>query len=205
MLSMNDSPSGVLYWAQRLLMVLLGLTAGCQAVSVSVEHSPYYLPPLGSVLVLHQPLTIPAGRASIYLQGGRVRPFRDIDVYYPNCKFELRTLSDIERTIEPDRFIITRAFQEVHVRNTWNHQVVANITMAGNWSFAHADGGPSPQPYATEFRLLSADQPDVLRLTCMHWEDPFDARFLTLAEIRAALGDVITLELTPLKPGRLEN
>ena len=73
------------------------------------------------------------------------------------------------------------------------------ILLAASFGFglggilAGGDGGSSPIPYATVFDLRSDTQPDVLRMTCMHWEDPTDARFLTLSEIRQALGDYISI------------
>jgi hypothetical protein len=43
---------------------------------------------------------------------------------------------------------------------------------------------------------LSSDvQPDVLRLSCMHWEDISIDKYLSVTQMRYALGKLFTLQL----------
>lgn len=64
-------------------------------------------------------------------------------------------------------------------------------------SSMYGTGGDSPtaENNITEIFLHSPKQPDVLRLSCMHWEDVSDANHLTIKQIRATLGKYITLKL----------
>jgi hypothetical protein len=45
--------------------------------------------------------------------------------------------------------------------------------------------------------LKSAAQPDVLQLMCQDWDGPMLGRNVSIPEMRAALGDVITLDFPP--------
>jgi len=198
-----------------ILLIGIGLLTACATAPVDKEDTSYYLPPLGSALVVKGPFEIRANKASTWFQGGRQRPFSEVDLYYPNCKFELRTLSDAPRTVKPGRFTITRIVQEVDVMLQPVRVASADNRLAGV-SFgmgmgaghgAHVGVGVGighgtsaslgPDPYATVFYLQSAQQPDVFRLTCMHWEELYEARYLTMREMRSTVSDVMTFEITP--------
>ena len=176
-------------------LLIASLFTGCAWQSQVGPESPYYLPPIGSQLVVNKSIPIRANKASAWLQDGAVRVHKDIDFYYPNCKFELNTVVSINRTVKPGSFSIIHVYQEEQFM-LW-----PTIRLAASFRFgvgmggvmAGGDGGSSPIPYATVFNLRSDTQPDVLRMTCMHWEDPTDARFLTLAEIRQAIGGYISV------------
>jgi hypothetical protein len=175
-----------------LIMVFL---AGCVWQHEFGPESPHYLPPVGSQLAVIKPIAIRANKASAWLQDGEIRAHKEIDSYYPNCKFELNTVINVNRTIEPGSFAIIHVYQEEQsmVRPTIRLAASFRLGVGIGGILAGGDGGPSPIPYATVFNLHSDAQPDVLRMTCMHWEDPTDARFLTLSEIRQALGDYISI------------
>ncbi|GMR18556.1 MAG: hypothetical protein BMS9Abin33_0975 [Gammaproteobacteria bacterium] len=196
-----------------ILLIGIGLLTACATAPVDKEDTSYYLPPLGSALVVKQSFEIRANKASAWFQGGRLRPFSEVDLYYPNCKFELRTLSDAPRTIKPGRFTIIRIVQEVDVMS-WPVRVasadnrLAGVSIGmGVGHGAHVGVGVGighgtsaslgPDPYATVFYLQSAEQPDVFRLTCMHWEELYEARYLTMREIRSTVNDVMVFEITP--------
>ncbi len=196
-----------------ILFIGIGLLMACATAPVDKEDTSYYLPPLGSTLVVNQSFEIRANKASAWFQGGRQRPFSEVDQYYPNCKFELRTLSDMPRTVKPGRFTITRIVQEVDVM-LWPVRVasadnrLAGVSIGmGAGHGAHVGVGVGighgtsaslgPDPYATLFYLQSAEQPDVFRLTCMHWEELYEARYLTMREMRSTVSDVMMFEITP--------
>jgi len=180
--------------ARRLFVFLLPfLLLACDTVPAKSEDSPYYSIPAGSMLVLHQTVTIPTNRASVYLQGGRITPFSDVDQYYPHCKFELNTLKDVPQMVEPDTFEIYKVAHGVDYAGSGLTVVVAvGLSVRGA---SNSGGGPSPEPYATVLFIRSAKQADVRVMTCQHWEDPTDARHLTISEVRKVLGSVFTLEL----------
>jgi hypothetical protein len=58
----------------------------------------------------------------------------------------------------------------------------------------------SPPNIMRFYRILhlkSAAQPDVLQLMCQDWDGPMLGRNVSIPEMRAALGDVITLDFPP--------
>ena len=47
--------------------------------------------------------------------------------------------------------------------------------------------------YATMLYLHSERQNDVYRMTCQHWEEIRDGRYLSVAQMRKAMGEIFTL------------
>jgi hypothetical protein len=166
--------------------MLVALLPACQMAPVPDETSPSYPPPVGSRLVLSQSLVIPGGSTGVTLQGGQVRSPRDINEWHPNCRLEVRTLSDSPRTVDSDNFEVWRVRRRATV-----------VTRPGEvFAQLRADsGGPSFLVFRTTLDLRSASQPDVAWLTCQYWGDPALGRDLSIQEIRTALGSVITLVL----------
>lgn len=166
-----------------LLVINLG---GCAYQPPQDINSSFYSPPVGSQLRLHEILTIPANDTQIRIQNGKViRSSWDLDAYYPNCDFELRKRAEVARTIQPDTFIISRVIRDTENVMLHSPRIVARSS--GN-------GAPSVD-YITIMDLSSARQPDVMRLTCQHWEDPSDSHHLSVKQIRKTLGGLFTLTL----------
>lgn len=176
-----------------LLVLIMAFLGGCAWQQQYGPESPYYLPPIGSQILVNKPVIVRADKASAWLQNGEVLIFKDIDVYYPNCKFELNIVVIADHTVEPGSFTITHAYHEERFVTRPAIRLAMSFGFGLGGIMAGGDGGSSPIPYATVFDLRSDTQPDVLRMTCMHWEDPTDARFLTLSEIRQTLGDYISI------------
>jgi len=107
---------------------------------------------------------IPAGEGEIHVQDGRLLPYADVDPFRPHC------------AEDPNL-----------VRTPARGALLAGLRLAG---------GPSQWMYATELYLEGTGAgPGLWRVRCGHWEDPsLDPRFLTLDEIRAALGGIASLE-----------
>ena len=167
-----------------LLIISLG---GCAYQPPKDINSSFYSPPVGSRLQLHATLTIPANDTQVRIQNGKVISSSWVlDAYYPNCNFELRERAEVARTIQPDTFIISRV-----VRDTENVMLHSPVIIARS----SGDGAPSVD-YITIMDLYSARQPDVIRLTCQHWEDPSDSHHLSIRQIRKTLGDLFTLKLS---------
>lgn len=162
--------------------------AACQSLPATNPASPYYQIPAGSQLVLHQAVTIPAHTAHVFIQGGQLlapRRLNPVNQYYPNCKLEVRQPADRAQTIAPDTFIVTRVSQ-----NWYDAGLVFPL-----YASVGDDDGPSMQNYITTLFLHSERQPQVWRLDCQHWQYPAEAEFLTLAQIRQTLGNVMSVEL----------
>ncbi len=171
---------------------LLGLTVSliilisCNSTSgISVVTS--YAP--NAKLILNQNLTIPANTTGVYIQGGRVVTAAERDQYHPNCRLIVNDLKDTTQEVKADEFTITRIlFNEDYVSRP-----MPRYASAGNLIMI-ADGGASPQDYASIFYLSSTRQPNVTELVCTHWEDPPVANHLTLKQIQTTLGEIINLK-----------
>ncbi len=190
----------------RVLIVLwfVLLLSGCGTGAVHDPASRYYRIPVGTQIKLHQPLSVPGGRTRLFLQRGVVLG-GGLDQYHPSCNFELYTLSEQVRVIEPDVFMVVRVqrgFEEV--------VSLGGIKLAtvGYYPFDWFDAPMVSRFY--HFYLGSDRQPDVLRLTCHGAFDEMPRADLpTLAEIHEALGAVATIHLPGGKdapmPGVIED
>ena len=172
-----------------LVLPLILLTA-CQGGVMKNEESPFYDVPAGSELILNETIKIPAGRTSVYLQGGKVLPYSQIDPYNPHCQFDIRTKKDVPQTINKDKFVI---YKIGHRIGGLKRQIkVAGLRV---FSGGNGNGGPSHETFATILYLRSENQPDILTMTCQHWADPTDAEYLTIKQMRKAMGSVFVLKL----------
>ena len=157
------------YRTAVFLSFMAMLLAGCEVLQAQKSdiNSEFYKVPAGSKLILNRPLEIPAGRAHVVIQSGRSGA--GANQYAVNCQLEVRTLGP--GRVQPDTFDISWA------ENTqeWVSQ-------------------PNIMRFYRVLHLKSATQPDVLNLMCQDWDGPLLGRNVSIPEMRAALGDVITLE-----------
>ena len=109
----------------------------------------------------------------------------------PHCQLEVRNISATPQTIEPDVFSVIR-IRKMEEEVALPYRLASASMLHGS---KDADGGPVWLAYRTEMYLHSDQQPDVLRLICGHLEIPNDAKHLTVAQMREALGNIIRLEL----------
>ena len=170
-----------------LLILLSAIVFGCSDTPVYDESSRKFDLPATAVLKLNKELIIPPDKARVYFQGGRQVGFSEIDHYLPNCDFEIKTLSDKPQTIMPDEFRILREVDEV-VSDAGSSGVYA-LLLAGLMF-----GDTRLVEYTSRWYLQSLRQPDVYRLNCLQWGESNDPEFPSVADIRATLGDVFTLE-----------
>lgn len=168
-----------------------GLLTACAArPPLNPEESAFYSVKAGSKLVLHRALTIPSGQVAVYLQNGEVMPARDVNQYYPNCKFEVYTISESPRTVEPDTFVIYRIVDEMQEVSAGRPMYAAN----GGFAMLVMSDGPIWYNFTTQMYLQSGRQPDVYRMTCRHLEELWKSRYLSIRQMRDAMGKVLTLE-----------
>ena len=142
-------------------------------------------------LQLNQPLAVPAHRGEVYFQGGQIYhspgflSLQAVDQYYPHCRLELRKAMNQTLELRPDRFRVVRVTHDQAFVQRGPVLVAAlELQLAI---------GAGPVIASTTFYLYSDQQPQVWRLRCAHWEDPWDARYPTIAQIQTALGEVLTL------------
>jgi hypothetical protein len=168
--------------------VSAALLAACDnSQLVKDENSPYYSVSVGSTFTLNREITIQPDQTSVYLQYGKIELVRDIDFYKPHCKFELYTISEQSRLVEPDTFAVTRIVDQ-------KENVAAKSTAYAGLEMTQVDG-PIILTYATTMYLESKLQPDVFRMTCKRWDWPVLGEYLSINEMRQALGDYFTLTL----------
>jgi hypothetical protein len=173
---------------RKLLIMIVLFASGCQTPVARDETSPLFVVPVGSTLTLHRPLRIPPNDAGVYIQYGRVLAYNQVDAYYAHCDFEVRTRRAVAQTVRPDTFGITRVVQDTSLVDSGTKQLAAGAKFRPYGDIAHL-------VYATEMYLRSASQPDVLRLTCAHREPPEEGDHLSIAQIRQALGELMSLQI----------
>jgi len=180
---------------QPILFVsaLVSLLMGCtgEHLARGGPDSPYYLPPVGSSLVLKRPLTVSGGETRIFLQAGEMVQKARFDRYKPSCSFELRMLAEAPRTIEPDSFIVTRVerlIQEIVQRSRPRQGLLR--------SGLDFDSSPPFVVRGYHLWLGSERQPGVMRMTCRGaFADLHEAYPPSLGEVTRALGDYAELIL----------
>ncbi|NOQ90092.1 MAG: hypothetical protein GQ549_04010 [Gammaproteobacteria bacterium] len=171
--------------------LLLSLT-GCISNDTKDESSPFYSVPVHSILKLNQSLIINGGQVATYVQNGKVMPERDVDKYSPNCKFEIYTMSEQPRTVDADSFLLTKVVDNIESSSLKESPQLAALDGAlviGLWDRSYMYN------YATMMYLHSDRQKDVYRMTCQHWEDVMDDMYLSVTQMRQAMGKVFTLEI----------
>jgi hypothetical protein len=172
-------------------LAVLTLTA-CAPMAVKDETSPYSRIQKGSTIVLEQSLPIPSGATRVFLQDGQVSRSGGVNIYYPHCNFEVRTLSDGSGRIQPDRFTVT-GIQPGRVEVVREHQP---FQLASLYLMVAGDDNATPPPISrlVHYRLESQMQPDVMRLTCHGgFADDWEADYPSVADIRQALSGVARL------------
>lgn len=171
-----------------LFPVLLLLPA-CHAV-MQDETSPFFMVPPGSVVVLHQDLEVPPGRASVYIQRGRTTSYAAYNRYYPHCRFEVRDVSEQPQLIRAGRFRVEKVTRET------DYFAESGVMQYARLSIGQDSDGASLEMEVVKMRLHSATQPEVLRLVCGGVMDfPFNVRPPSVQEIRGTLGGLVSLTL----------
>jgi hypothetical protein len=146
--------------------------AACQHQQ-AVRNDPesrFYQIRAGSKLVLHRELQIPAERAHVSFQHGRL--VNGLDNYAVGCELEVRDLGP--GIVQPGTFMVRRAESS----RQW-------ISRPGILRF-----------YRTIY-LHSDTQPGVMQLVCQTWSGPLYPAEISVPQMREALGELLTLELAP--------
>lgn len=169
------------------------LTACLLKVRTSAEGGFVDLAP-GSVLRLQRAVKIPQGRTRVFFHDGRPSIVASYDS--PVCGLEVRTLDrGSDQIVKPGEFRVKR------VENFWTEIASRDSEPVGiaQVRLVSYGGGSSSTPLIYQgyhLWLDSAEQPDVLRLTCIGlFSEMWEAKPPTLEEIEASLGSVATLEL----------
>lgn len=152
-----------------LILLVAVVTSGCanvMAVKNDVDSPFFYIKP-GSTLTLHQDVSIAAGQAHASFQHGKL--VSGLDNYTVGCSLDVRNLGPA--TVSAGRFTVSRA------------------ESSQEW-ISH----PNIMRFYRTIYLKSAEQPDVLNLTCQDWDGPLLGEDISMPEIREALGNYISFD-----------
>ena len=154
-------------WLSVSLIVALTLALAACASQMHNVDSNYYSIPSGSKLVLHQDLNIPAGKAPVNIQGGGSAA--GLNNFNVGCEIEVRKLGP--GVVKADTFTITRAESS----QEWINR-------------------PSTMRFYRTMYLKSDTQPGVMKMVCQYWDYPLHGKDISVAEMREALGNVVSFE-----------
>ena len=173
------------------------LVATCSSLLVACQSYPknetayWYKIPSGSTLILTQNLTVPPKSYRVFLQAGKVIAKRALNIREPYCYFRIEDWSLTEsREIPAAEFTVTQIFRKVVYTALEQDGAYAMTPM---WLFN--DNDRSDQSLATIIRLFAADVPQIPRLVCERFIDPVPYNHLSIAQIKAALGSIVTLNV----------
>lgn len=191
MVSLMSSIKIIFFWC------MLALITACSTDDVKDEGSIFYAVPVGSMLMLNQEVTVAGGQVAVYVQDGELMHFKDVNNYRPNCKFEIYTMSERSRNVQAGSFEIIKVVDEIESSSLKNDVRLAalDFSMGSNHLAMGMLDHSLVFNYATMMYLSSDKQKDVYRMTCQHWEAIMDDRYLSIAQMREAMGEVFTLKI----------
>lgn len=169
-----------------IVFVILFALSACSRQAILDENSARHSVPVNSILTLNQALEFPPRQARIFFQHGQLMPYTQINKYDAYCEFEINTLKDSIQVIQPDNFTIYKV--SIDRRFVSRDQLFASLSMD---MFRDQD----IVGFSDDMYLSSERQPDVRKLSCLQWDDASDMSYLSIREIRQALGNIFTLRL----------
>lgn len=175
-----------------LLLFIVVPIGGCQSYSQPSPDSWLSRPAIGSTIVLHENLEVPLGLSRVYMQLGEVRSRKDVNEYKPYCYFYLRRPRE-----ELDNPMVITA-DEFTIQNVYRRRVAVRITQR-QFAFVVTgmfDAGNSQHTMATYSEIYSPNQPQITRLVCAVWDDPFEYNHVSLAQTKTSLGNIATITPT---------
>ncbi len=165
------------------VLVVSLLLVACQALDYEGQ-APAYRIPTGTVLELHRDLIVPPGQAGVNIQGTAIG---DRYRYDAVCRLEVLTVDDSPRPVRTDHFTVERVGRE------W--EIFSSRASGLRYVALFERDGPHLLLFTTFLYLRSERQPDVFRLACGHLQNSDqNPRHLTVAEIRATLAPIMTLQ-----------
>ena len=176
-----------------LLCTFHWLLLACGSMTIKDASTQAYIPIQGWTLELHQDVVIPSGRARVFFQEGRL--VYAVNEYKPHCQLTVRALSEQPQDVHAGRFAIDRVF------GTTDEFVSSDrILLAAAGDTVVTDGGDGGGErfliFLYHMALHDDKQPHVTHLVCGGAaEMPFLARYPTLQDIHASLGNYATLIL----------
>ncbi|HSO83284.1 hypothetical protein [Thiocapsa sp.] len=178
---------------------LVLLICGCQTLVRESMETGWVEVPAGSTLTLNRPVSVPPGRARVFLSDRGARGAGG----GTSCVLEFRRIDhEGTQSIPAGEIPITRV--QNYIALVSGRLPTPGPTEGVRFQLAgHGDSGGSQmiRP-GYHFWLDDSHDPNLMRMTCLgRLDDPAYTRAPTLAEIRAVLGDVATLTVAlPMGP-----
>lgn len=163
------------------------LTSSCAQNNVVDENFYAYSIPVNSKLILNTSITIQPHLGRAFIQNGIVQAEGSINIYYPHCSITVNTVQVKPQIISPTTFDIIKIVDDEEYAQ--RHLLFASTDLK------LATDGPLITGLVSYYYLKSADEPDVRTLECIQWDTLYENNYLSIREIKQALGDVFTLEL----------
>lgn len=176
-------------------LLLVASLAACETAykdGLPNERSAEFWVPVGSKLVLRRSIEIPPGQGSAHLQDGKLLPWYHVNQYAPYCALALQAGREVAQSVGPDDFVVRKVSQRFLFTLAQARLVRAKRESSDAMTY---------EVLATVIQVHSERQPEVRALTCASWGLPQGRSYLTVAQIRRALGAYFALELAA--PGRL--
>jgi len=175
---------------RALFLSLVALLAACSTTGTPIVE------PIGkgSVLRLQQPFADLPNGSHVDFQGGRRIAPGNLDRWSTYCRLYVY---DPTREAEHRISLTPDEFRVISVEMSYSSSDFPGMVGPG---FGHMSWGVRTAPayylYRVGMRISSPDQPEARSLDCYKkWGTPRANQYPTLTEIRAALGELIKVEL----------
>ncbi len=178
------------------LMIGLGMLTACTTPPITDPNASNYVPTAGSKVTVKQRIEVPGGQTRIFLQRGKlITRLSRVDQYWPNCNFEINTLQETPRYIEPGIYTVTRTTRQEREVAFKKSEYIQLASLGSGSALARGDGTALKFEVVT-MRLASEQTPDIRELACRGvFTQPVWVSPPTLAEIRDALGEYASISV----------
>ncbi|HEB66929.1 MAG TPA: hypothetical protein ENI93_03180 [Gammaproteobacteria bacterium] len=159
---------------QTILMASLALLLAACGGPVTNPDSAAFVLPLGTRFVINEPITVPPNTGHVTFQYGKPVAegnLKGADDFYPHCRIEIDDVAPEPRTIAP---------------GTW--------TLVRVQDFNELYSAPDQVLFRTYY-TLRGDGQRKLTVVCAQRNDAWEFDYVTLPQMREALGKYVTIRL----------
>lgn len=157
---------------QLIFFPVVVVLFACQNMSANVSPDPAERVLNGDRIRVVSELSVPAHKASVMLQRGRVTS-GSVDRFEASCRFVMKEIKNTPQKIASGEFRVSEV-------RYWEDFVAPDIRIPFS-------GGEFIN-YEITLRLQSEQQPEVYSLACQHDDDHINGRHLKVSEMQQALG-----------------
>lgn len=176
-----------------LFLLMLAVLTACQSLPRPYDV-PKSLPPAGSIIELHKTLSVKPGSTRVYIQNGKPQDYSNVDIYQPWCQFFLYEHPKVlknERIIQSDRFSVVESYN-------WIETFIAELSVVASagWIVTDASSDDAgPRTLQSIMKLKSENQPQVVELKCVIFDDPADFNYLSVKQMQQTLSELVTIHM----------